>query len=85
MSHLSTKHDNKQTGVLNSELCKSMIGREAPTDCTIQNHGIYRIGNLADVPTLRKLDVAFNPLENLDGIDQLPQVGTHPVSMTHDT
>lgn len=74
MAHLSTRHDSKQTGVLNSELCKRMIGRETPNDCTIQNHGLYRIGNLADMAALRKLDIAFNPIENLDGLDQLPQL-----------
>ena len=74
MAHLSTRHDNKLPGVLNTELCKSMIARETPLDCTIQDHGIYRIGNLADMATLRKLDIAFNPIESLDGVDQCPQL-----------
>ena len=74
MAHLSTRHDSKQVGVLSSELCKRLIGRETPNDCVVQDHGLYRIGNLADVTFLRKLDIAFNPLQNVEGVDQLPKL-----------
>ena len=72
MSHLSTRHDNKDHGVLNSDLILSLVARESPTECKIHNHELYRIGNLADVSHIRKLDIAFNSLTNIDGLDQLP-------------
>ena len=74
MAHLSTRHDSKQVGVLSSELCKRLIGRELPNDCIVQDHGLYRFGNLADVTFIRKLDIAFNPLQQLEGVDQLPKL-----------
>jgi len=74
MAHLSTRHDNKQSGILNNELVASMISREVPTDVQIHNHNIHHIGNLSDHPGLRKIDIAFNPIDDLRGIDQCPQL-----------
>jgi len=74
MAHLSTRHDNKQSGILSNELVSSMLSREVPTDIQIHNHNIQHIGNLSDHPGLRKIDISFNPIDDLRGIDQCPQL-----------
>ncbi len=74
MAHLSTRHDHKQIGVLSSDLVESMLSRENPNDLQIHNHNLTCIGDLNDYPTLRKIDIAFNPIESLCGIDQCPQL-----------
>ena len=74
MAHLSTRHDHKQSGILSNELVSSMLSREAPTDVKIHNHNIQCIGNLSEHPGLRKIDIAFNPIVDLRGIDQCAQL-----------
>ena len=51
-----------------------MLSREVPTDIQIHNHNIQHIGNLSDHPGLRKIDISFNPIDDLRGIDQCPQL-----------
>src|SRR5690348_4109733 len=63
-----------QDRVLDSKLAQSLIGFDSPTDLIVNNENITRIGNLCDVPSIRKLNISFNSIFTLDGIDQLPQL-----------
>eukprot|EP01032_Pedospumella_encystans_P015284 gene15284-17491_t len=59
---------------LDSQLALSLIGKDAPHDLILSRDFVTRIGNLCDVAFLRKLNVSFNQIRSLDGIDQLPQL-----------
>jgi Leucine-rich repeat (LRR) protein len=68
------KYAMENTRSFDSKFAKSMIGREAPNDCLVRSQDIVAIGNLFDVPQIRKLDLSFNPVEQLYGLDQLAQL-----------
>jgi Leucine-rich repeat (LRR) protein len=59
---------------LDSQLALSLIGRDAPHDLIVNRDFVTRIGNLCDVAFIRKLNISFNQIRTLDGIDQLPQL-----------
>ena len=59
---------------LDSQLALSLIGRDAPHDLIVNRDFVTRIGNLCDVAFVRKLNISFNRIRSLDGIDQLPQL-----------
>jgi Leucine-rich repeat (LRR) protein len=62
---------------LDSKLALSLIDKELyPNDVIISNKNfITRIGNLSDVTNIiKKLNISFNSIKTLDGIDQLPQL-----------
>lgn len=59
---------------LDSQLALSLIGRDAPHDLIVNRDFVTRIGNLCDVSFVRKLNISFNSVKSLDGIDQLPQL-----------
>jgi Leucine-rich repeat (LRR) protein len=59
---------------LDNEFAVSMVGREAPNDLVCPNQDIVRIGNLCDMAHVRRVDISFNPLTDLMGLDQLPQL-----------
>ena len=64
---------------LDSKLALSLIDKELyPNDVIISNKNfITRIGNLSDVTNIiKKLNISFNSIKTLDGIDQLPQLKT---------
>lgn len=56
---------------LDSEMAVALIGFEAPGDLFAQGQNIVKIGNLSEVANLRRVDVSFNPLETLNGIEKL--------------
>jgi hypothetical protein len=60
--------------VLDSQFALGQIGRENPKDLVVPNQEIVRIGNLCEVAFLKKINLSFNKLESLEGIDQLPQL-----------
>jgi Leucine-rich repeat (LRR) protein len=68
---MNKRHSDR---VLDSKLAISLIGSESPNDLIINNEDITRVGNLCEVPFLRKLNISFNNILTLDGIDQLPQL-----------
>lgn len=59
---------------LDSQIALSLIGRDAPHDLIVNRDLVTRIGNLCDVAFVRKLNISFNQIHSLDGIDQLPQL-----------
>jgi Leucine-rich repeat (LRR) protein len=59
--------------VLDSKYALNQLGRESK-ELNVSNQEIVRISNLCDVNALRKLNISFNKLQSLDGIDQLPQL-----------
>lgn len=59
---------------LDSQLALSLIGRDAPHDLIVNRDFVTRIGNLCDVAFVRKLNISFNRIRSLEGIDQLPQL-----------
>lgn len=59
---------------LDSQLALSLIGRDAPHDLIVNRDFITRIGNLCDVGFVRKLNISFNQIRSLDGVDQMPQL-----------
>lgn len=60
--------------VLDSQFALSQIGRENPKELIVPNQEIVRVGNLCEVSFLKKVNLSFNKLESLEGIDQLPQL-----------
>jgi len=69
----SSLHEAKDKA-LDSQLALSLIGRDAPHDLIVNRDFVTRIGNLCDVAFVRKLNISFNRIRSLDGIDQLPQL-----------
>ena len=47
---------------------------ENPTEILLQDRKITKLGNLAPLSSLRRLDVSFNELTSLKGIEELPQL-----------
>mmetsp|Transcript_27159 Transcript_27159/g.45489 ORF Transcript_27159/g.45489 Transcript_27159/m.45489 type:complete len:490 (-) Transcript_27159:2412-3881(-) len=72
---MSTRRfESVQDRALDSQLALSLIGRDAPNDLIVNRDFITRLGNLCDASFVRKLNMSFNPVKSLHGIDQLPQL-----------
>jgi Leucine-rich repeat (LRR) protein len=50
------------------------MNRDALGELHVKDQGITRIGNLVDTAGIRILDISYNPITSLNGIDQLPQL-----------
>ena len=50
------------------------MNRDAPGELHAKDQGITRIGNLVDAAGIRVIDISYNPIASLNGIDQLPQL-----------
>ena len=56
-------------------MAERLMNREFPFDLVAQKQEISRVGNLqSELANLRRLDVAFNALTNLWGLEQLPNL-----------
>ena len=62
--------------LLDTAMAERLINRDFPFDLVAQKQEISRVGNLkSELATpLRRLDVAFNALTNLWGLEQLPNL-----------
>ena len=72
MSKVNYAHKHERR--LDTEFAQSMIGRESPADLIVPNQDIVEIGHLIDMQHIRKLDISFNPISDLSGLDQLNQL-----------
>ena len=68
------KYAHKHERRLDTDFAQSMLGRESPTDLIVPNQDIVEIGHLIDMQHIRKLDLSFNPISDLNGLDQLNQL-----------
>ena len=60
---------------LSDNLLQSVLGKEAPNECIVQGQNISEIGQLSDnYSSLRRLDISFNALKSLKGIEQFPRL-----------
>lgn len=62
------------SGVLDIVYASTFLRTEAPNELIIQGKEIETIGNLSDLSTLRKLDLSFNNLRSIEGVEKLPQL-----------
>ena len=70
----TTDSDPKKCKELTIALAKSYIRKENPNEILAQCQQIGSIGDLSDIPHLRKLDLSFNELVSLNGLDKLPRL-----------
>lgn len=68
------QHQLAGSHVLDSQYVTSQLMNRDAKEINVANQDIVRIGNLCDVGFLRKLNLSFNKLTSLVGIDQLSQL-----------
>ena len=71
---LTTDSGPKKCKELTIALAKSYIRKENPNEILAQCQQIGSVGDLSDIPHLRKLDLSFNELVSLNGLDKLPRL-----------
>jgi Leucine-rich repeat (LRR) protein len=60
---------------LNDELLSAFLGKESPNEVIMQGQNLSEIGTLkGNYTSVRRLDISFNALQNLRGIDQFPRL-----------
>ena len=69
MAFLSTRHDGKVAGVLDS---KAILEAVHANECALKNRQLVTISpSLSECTSLRKLDVSYNLFESVENIEQL--------------
>ena len=71
---IASKISKEKSRRLDNDHASSMIGSENPLELIVPNQGIAELGNLSEMGHLRKLDLSFNPISSLIGLEQLGQL-----------
>jgi Leucine-rich repeat (LRR) protein len=64
------------TRILDDDLIFSFLGREAPNELSIQGQNISEIDTALkkNYSSLRRLDISFNAMKSLEGVEQFPRL-----------